>query len=62
MILLIGLIIWLINGMVYSVYGIKHMYYVKPIDGNIHMLNRKNNRFPNRKHKSKEYNKLYGIP
>ncbi|EUD72688.1 hypothetical protein YYG_01688 [Plasmodium vinckei petteri] len=62
MILLIGLIIWLINGMVYSVYGIKHMYYVKPIDGNIHMLNRKNNKFQSRRQKSKENNKLYGIP
>ncbi|KEG02007.1 hypothetical protein YYE_02746 [Plasmodium vinckei vinckei] len=38
------------------------MYYVKPIDGNIHMLNRKSSRFQSRRQKSKENNKLYGIP
>ncbi|WBY57585.1 5'-3' exoribonuclease 1 [Plasmodium yoelii yoelii] len=62
MILFIGLIIWLINEMIYSVCGIKNMYYIKPITGNMDILNIKKSKFPNRKEKNKEYNKLYGIP
>ncbi|CXI46417.1 exonuclease, putative [Plasmodium berghei] len=62
MILFIGLIIWLINEMTYSVCGIKNMCYIKPITGNVDILNRKNTNFPNRKQKNKEHNKLYGIP